>query len=267
MPRNPNQLSLPPPRSPAMNNSSAMSGFNTYTGQLAVSVQEAANGQWEEGWLVPLSNLHHKCAILSIPYAFLLTCVFFINYPNTLYHFICPFYTLFLVSLSFMIHLFSSPFYRAHALIQLFCFVLLLISYKFPLFHLFIHMFFLLPLSSNISSLLIIHFLFDCFIIPHLFPLSHLFFLACLLPWQFPGFMHLSLFSIPYVSYFSSSLYTTCLVWLFFLTKYICRHALNADILILPADMILFVTSTTLYMPIHCTTFHTCASVSVPCFR
>lgn len=117
MPRNPNQLSLPPPRSPAMNNSSAMSGFNTYTGQLAVSVQEAANGQWEEGWLVPLSNLHHKCAILSIPYAFLLTCVFFINYPNTLYHFICPFYTLFLVSLSFMIHLFSSPFYRAHALI------------------------------------------------------------------------------------------------------------------------------------------------------
>ncbi|XP_064599766.1 transcription factor COE1-like isoform X2 [Liolophura sinensis] len=50
MPRNPNQLSLPPPRSPAMNNSSAMSGFNTYTGQLAVSVQEAANGQWEEGY-------------------------------------------------------------------------------------------------------------------------------------------------------------------------------------------------------------------------
>lgn len=49
MPRNPNQLSLPAPRSPAMNNGSPMSSFNTYTGQLAVSVQES-NGQWEEGW-------------------------------------------------------------------------------------------------------------------------------------------------------------------------------------------------------------------------
>ncbi|KAJ8317496.1 hypothetical protein KUTeg_005400 [Tegillarca granosa] len=48
MPRNNHQLSLPPPRSPAMNNSSPMSSFNTYTGQLAVSVQES-NGQWEEG--------------------------------------------------------------------------------------------------------------------------------------------------------------------------------------------------------------------------
>lgn len=48
MPRNPNQLSLPAPRSPAMNNTSAMSSFNTYTSQLAVSVQDAANGQWEE---------------------------------------------------------------------------------------------------------------------------------------------------------------------------------------------------------------------------
>ncbi|XP_074640617.1 transcription factor collier-like [Tubulanus polymorphus] len=47
MPRNPNQLSLPAPRSPAMNNGS---GFNTYTGQLAVSVQDATNGQWEEGY-------------------------------------------------------------------------------------------------------------------------------------------------------------------------------------------------------------------------
>ena len=47
MPRNPNQLSLPAPRSPAMNNTS---GFNSYTGQLAVSVQDTANGQWEEGW-------------------------------------------------------------------------------------------------------------------------------------------------------------------------------------------------------------------------
>ncbi|CAE1332456.1 EBF [Acanthosepion pharaonis] len=50
MPRNPNQLSLPAPRSPAMNNTSAMSSFNTYTSQLAVSVQDAANGQWEEGY-------------------------------------------------------------------------------------------------------------------------------------------------------------------------------------------------------------------------
>ena len=49
MPRN-NQLALPAPRSPAtMNQTSAMSGFNTYTGQLAVSVQETANAQWGEG--------------------------------------------------------------------------------------------------------------------------------------------------------------------------------------------------------------------------
>ena len=47
MPRNPNQI-LPPPRSPAINNSSPMSSFNTYTGQLAVSVQDPS-GQWEEG--------------------------------------------------------------------------------------------------------------------------------------------------------------------------------------------------------------------------
>lgn len=49
MPRNPNQISLPPPRSPAINNSSPMSSFNTYTGQLAVSVQDPS-GQWEEGY-------------------------------------------------------------------------------------------------------------------------------------------------------------------------------------------------------------------------
>ena len=47
MPRNPNQLSLPPPRSPAINNTTS---FNSYTGQLAVSVQDATNGQWDEGW-------------------------------------------------------------------------------------------------------------------------------------------------------------------------------------------------------------------------
>ena len=47
MPRNPNQLSLPAPRSPAMNNAPSMSSFNTYTGQLAVSVPE--NSQWEDG--------------------------------------------------------------------------------------------------------------------------------------------------------------------------------------------------------------------------
>lgn len=49
MPRNPNQLSLPPPRSPAMTNGSPMSSFNPpYSGQLAVSIQDT-NGQWEEG--------------------------------------------------------------------------------------------------------------------------------------------------------------------------------------------------------------------------
>ncbi|XP_069979664.1 transcription factor collier isoform X8 [Penaeus vannamei] len=47
MPRN-NQLALPAPRSPAMNQTSAMTGFNTYTGQLAVSVQDTANTQWGE---------------------------------------------------------------------------------------------------------------------------------------------------------------------------------------------------------------------------
>jgi len=45
--RNPNQLSLPAPRSPPMNNTPSMTPFNTYSGQLAVSVQE--NGQWEDG--------------------------------------------------------------------------------------------------------------------------------------------------------------------------------------------------------------------------
>ncbi|XP_071089804.1 transcription factor COE3-like isoform X5 [Haliotis cracherodii] len=50
MPRNPNQLSLPAPRSPAMNNTSPMSGFNTYPGQLAVSVADTVTGQWEEGY-------------------------------------------------------------------------------------------------------------------------------------------------------------------------------------------------------------------------
>ncbi|XP_023219768.1 transcription factor collier isoform X2 [Centruroides vittatus] len=39
MPRN-NQLALPAPRSPALNNATAMSGFNAYAGQLAVNVQE-----------------------------------------------------------------------------------------------------------------------------------------------------------------------------------------------------------------------------------
>lgn len=37
------------PRSPTMGNNGMSSGFNTYTGQLAVSVQENGNGQWNEG--------------------------------------------------------------------------------------------------------------------------------------------------------------------------------------------------------------------------
>lgn len=37
------------PRSPSMSNNGMSSGFNTYTGQLAVSVQENGNGQWTEG--------------------------------------------------------------------------------------------------------------------------------------------------------------------------------------------------------------------------
>ena len=45
MPRNPNQLALTAPRSPAVNNmASAASGFNTYTSQLAVSVGDT-NGK------------------------------------------------------------------------------------------------------------------------------------------------------------------------------------------------------------------------------
>ena len=45
MPRN-NQLSLATPRSPAGVPQNPMSTFNTYTGQLAVSVQDNANSQW-----------------------------------------------------------------------------------------------------------------------------------------------------------------------------------------------------------------------------
>ncbi|XP_063245213.1 transcription factor collier [Bacillus rossius redtenbacheri] len=47
MPRN-NQLALSAPRSPSMPNNGMGAGFNTYTGQLAVSVQESGNGQWTE---------------------------------------------------------------------------------------------------------------------------------------------------------------------------------------------------------------------------
>ena len=43
-----NQL-MSAPRSPSMSNNGMPSGFNTYTGQLAVSVQENGNGQWPEG--------------------------------------------------------------------------------------------------------------------------------------------------------------------------------------------------------------------------
>lgn len=44
MPRN-NQLALSGPRSPVMTNNHSMSGFNSYTGQLAVSVQDNTNGK------------------------------------------------------------------------------------------------------------------------------------------------------------------------------------------------------------------------------
>ncbi|KAK6635720.1 hypothetical protein RUM44_000974 [Polyplax serrata] len=46
MPRT-NQL-MSAPRSPSMSNNGMSAGFNTYTGQLAVSVQENGNGQWTE---------------------------------------------------------------------------------------------------------------------------------------------------------------------------------------------------------------------------
>lgn len=45
MPRN-NQLGLGAPRSPPTS-----MPFNSYTGQLAVSVQDTAASQWTEGWL------------------------------------------------------------------------------------------------------------------------------------------------------------------------------------------------------------------------
>ncbi|KAK3852537.1 hypothetical protein Pcinc_040883 [Petrolisthes cinctipes] len=51
MPRN-NQLGLPAPRSPAMNQTSAMTGFNTYTGQLAVFSSrrlQPRSGSWGGG--------------------------------------------------------------------------------------------------------------------------------------------------------------------------------------------------------------------------
>jgi len=54
MPRS-NQL-MGAPRSPNMSNN-GMTGFNSYTGQLAVSVQDNANGQWTEGaYLALLQN-------------------------------------------------------------------------------------------------------------------------------------------------------------------------------------------------------------------
>ena len=66
MPRNPNQLSLPAPRSPAMNNTPSMSSFNTYSGQLAVSVPE--NGQWEDGkWKTPIPIITNYFAEMKSP--------------------------------------------------------------------------------------------------------------------------------------------------------------------------------------------------------
>nr|XP_042897423.1 transcription factor collier isoform X1 [Parasteatoda tepidariorum] len=52
MPRN-NQLALPAPRSPALNNAVAMSGFNAYTGQLAVNVQENDYGRTQSNSVSP----------------------------------------------------------------------------------------------------------------------------------------------------------------------------------------------------------------------
>ncbi|GAB6025001.1 hypothetical protein CHUAL_010091 [Chamberlinius hualienensis] len=46
MPRPNNQLSLAAPRSPAMNNSTVVPSFNTYSGQLAVSVQDNGNDDY-----------------------------------------------------------------------------------------------------------------------------------------------------------------------------------------------------------------------------
>nr|CAD7451998.1 unnamed protein product [Timema tahoe] len=48
MPRN-NQLALSAPRSPSMPNNGMSAGFNTYTGQLAVSVQENGNEEYGRG--------------------------------------------------------------------------------------------------------------------------------------------------------------------------------------------------------------------------
>lgn len=68
MPRNPNQI-LPPPRSPAINNSSPMSSFNTYTGQLAVSVQDPGS-QWEEGEFFCQTLFFLKSLIKVLNYLF-----------------------------------------------------------------------------------------------------------------------------------------------------------------------------------------------------
>lgn len=66
MPARNNQLSAlsggggGPPRSPSSltgNNGLNATGFNSYTGQLAVSVQEAGNGQWTEGACPSFLNL------------------------------------------------------------------------------------------------------------------------------------------------------------------------------------------------------------------
>lgn len=64
MPRT-NQL-MSAPRSPSMSNNGMSAGFNTYTGQLAVSVQENGNGQWTEG-AYPSKELRPEAARFRNP--------------------------------------------------------------------------------------------------------------------------------------------------------------------------------------------------------
>lgn len=66
MPRN--NMSLSGPRSPGSMTNNVQSGFNSYTGQLAVSVNaDTNNGQWTEGACPSLlTSLHYKHCLVNM---------------------------------------------------------------------------------------------------------------------------------------------------------------------------------------------------------
>ncbi|GLV31767.1 knot [Carabus blaptoides fortunei] len=68
MPRN-NQLSLSGPRSPSMANNGMTGGFNTYTGQLAVSVQDTGNEEYGRAQSSSVSPRGGYCSSASTPHS------------------------------------------------------------------------------------------------------------------------------------------------------------------------------------------------------